>query len=184
MKLIKPSIDHVSAYLAALRKGWLPDNLRPEAAHEQIAKIEKDAAAFVKNLDDPNAKAGPVVLPDGSQVPRLPSFRRWIWDGEFCGHIGLRWQPGTEDLPSTCAGHIGYGVVPWRRGEGLATAALIALLPEAKAVGLRYVDITTSPDNPASARVIEKAGGALIETYMADAALGGHQTMLFRIWIE
>lgn len=143
--------------------------------------IAQDAGSFVANLDDPYAKAGPVTLPDGSQVPRLPSIRRWIWDNELCGHIGLRWQPGTEELPPTCSGHIGYAVVPWRQGEGLATAALMAILPEAITIGLRHVDVTTSPENPASVRVIEKAGGVLVKSYTAEKALGGHETLLFRI---
>lgn len=181
MRLLKPSIAHIPAYLSALQRGWSPDNLRPEAAQEQIESIEKDAASFVSSLDDPAAKAGPVTLPDGSKVARLPSIRRWIWDKEFCGHIGLRWKPRTEELPPTCSGHIGYAVVPWRRGEGLASAALVAILPAAKAVGLGFVEITTSPDNPASVRVIEKAGGALVRTYTADKALGGHETLQFRV---
>jgi predicted acetyltransferase len=181
MRLLKPSIEHIPAYVLALRKGWSPDNLRSEAAQEQIRRIKKDAALFVSNLDDPTAKAGPVTLPDGSKVPRLPSIRRWIWDDEFCGHIGLRWKLGTEELPPTCSGHIGYAVVPWQRGEGLASAALFAILPEAKAVGLKYVEITTSPDNRASVRVIEKAGGTLVRTYTADKALGGHETVEFKI---
>lgn len=181
MKLLIPSIDGIPAYVSALKKGWSPDNLRPEAADEQIAAISKDAASFVSKLDDPTAKAGPLTLPDGSQVPRLPSIRRWIWDNEFCGHISLRWKPGTEELPPTCSGHIGYAVVPWRRGEGLASAALVAILPEAKAVGLKYVEITTNPDNSASIRVIEKAGGVMVRTYSADKALGGHETVEYKI---
>ncbi|WP_298966855.1 GNAT family N-acetyltransferase [uncultured Roseibium sp.] len=181
MRLLKPSIDHIPAYVSALRRGWSPDKLRAEATQEQLQSIDKDAALFVSNLDDPTAKAGPVTLPDGSKVPRLPSIRRWIWDGEFCGHIGLRWKPGTEELPPTCSGHIGYAVVPWRQREGLASAALVAILPEAKAVGLDYVEITASPNNPASVRVIEKAGGKLIRSYSADKALGGHETFEFKI---
>lgn len=181
VKLIKPSIDHIPAYRAALLNGWWPDNLRRQAAHEELAEVSKDPAAFVARLDDPTAAAGPVTLPDGSKVARLPSLRRWIVDKEFCGHIGFRWKPGTEDLPPTCSGHIGYAVVPWRQGEGLASAALIALLPEARAVGLKHVVITTSPDNPASIRVIEKAGGVLVRRYTAAKALGGHQTLEFQI---
>ncbi len=181
MTLIIPSLDHLPAYVAALERGWSPDNLRPEAALEQLQKIQTDAAWFVASLEDPQAKAGPVVLPVGSQVPRLPSLRRWIWSDGFCGHIGLRWAPGTDALPSTCSGHIGYSVVAWRQGEGLATGALRAILPEARAVGLSQVEITTSPDNPASIRVIEKAGGVLSRSYLADPALGGHETLAYRI---
>ena len=62
--------------------------------------------------------------PDGSTAKRLPGFKRWLWDGEFCGSIGLRWQPGTTALPPHCLGHIGYAVVPWKRRRGYATQAL------------------------------------------------------------
>ncbi|MEP5152493.1 GNAT family N-acetyltransferase [Planktotalea sp.] len=181
MELLKPQLDLLPEYIDALKQGWSPDNLRAEAAQEQLIKIEADPHAFVSSLDDPLAKAGPVILPDGSQVERLPSIRRWIWDRGFCGHISLRWQKGTEALPVTCSGHIGYSVLTARRGEGLATAALKAILPEAKAQGLRYVEITASPENPASIRVIEKADGVLLKTYIAEPALGGHETCLFRI---
>ncbi len=181
MKLLKPSVDEIPAYLSALKRGWSPDNLRPEVAQEQIARISADAGSFVASLEDPTAQAGLITLPDGSKVPRLPSMRRWIWDDGFCGHISLRWKPGTEELPPTCSGHIGYAVVPWRQGEGLASAALVALLPEARSVGLRYVTITTSPANAASVRVIEKAGGTRVRTYTADQALGGHQTLEFKV---
>jgi predicted acetyltransferase len=71
--------------------------------------------------------------------------------------------------------------VPWRQKEGLASAALVAILPKASTAGLKYVTITTSPDNPASVRVIEKAGGVLVRTYVADKALGGHETLEFKI---
>jgi hypothetical protein len=52
-----------------------------------LARIRDDPAKFVALLDDPEAKGGPVTLPDGSVAPRLPGFRRWLWDGGFCGSI-------------------------------------------------------------------------------------------------
>jgi len=64
-----------------------------------------------------------------------------MWDGEFCGSIGFRWQPGTEVLPPHCLGHIGYAVVPWKKRRGHATRALAAMLPLARAEGLRYVEL-------------------------------------------
>src|SRR5207237_1490484 len=119
---------------------------------EELAQIEKDAGAFVERLTDREAKGPPVVLPDGTTVPRLPGFRLWLWDTEFCGSIGFRWRPGTSELPPYVLGHIGYAVVPWQQGRGYATLALRLLLPEAKAVGLPYVEITTDPENLGSPR--------------------------------
>ena len=98
--LVKPSLAHLPDYRAALERGWSPDNVRGAvAAAEELEKIKTDPRAFVEGLDDPAAKGGPVKLPDGSTAPRLPGFRRWIWDDTFCGSIGFRWQPGTPRLP-------------------------------------------------------------------------------------
>jgi predicted acetyltransferase len=63
-------------------------------------------------------------------------------------------------------------VVPWKRRRGYATRALHDLLPAAKAEGLRYVEITTDPDNIASRRVIEANGGVLVEEFVKPAAFG------------
>ena len=68
---------------------------------EELAHIEKDPRSFVESLTDREAKGPPIVLPDGSKAARLPGFRLWLWDTEFCGSIGLRWQPDTSELPPT-----------------------------------------------------------------------------------
>lgn len=179
--LVRPTQRHLESYRSALKTGWSPDNLRPKAAEEQLAAIAADPKAFLDRMHDPEAKGPPVRLPDGSEVPRLPGLRRWIWQDGFCGSIGLRWQPGSTDLPPHCLGHIGYAVVPWRRGEGLATRALIECLPLAQSYGLTHVDLTTDPDNLGSIRVMEKAGARLVKTFTRVDALGGATSVLYRI---
>jgi predicted acetyltransferase len=114
-------------------------------------------------------------------VPRLPGYRRWLWDGEFCGAIGLRWEHGTEALPPHCLGHIGYAVVPWKRGRGYAKLALREMLYEARGEGLRYVELTTDPDNVASQRVIEANGGVLVEEFVKPPAFGSKRALRYRV---
>jgi predicted acetyltransferase len=122
-----------------------------------------------------------VTLPDGSTAPRIPGFRLWIWDGELCGVIGLRWLPGTSELPPYVLGHIGYVVVPWKRRRGYARAALGMMLVRARAEELDSVEITTDPDNLASRRVIEANGGVLVATFTKPAQYGSVPGLRYRI---
>ena len=151
------------------------------AAREELAYIEKDANAFLASLEDREAKGAPIQLPDGTTVSRLPAFRRWLWDGEFAGSIGLRWQPGTAALPPHCLGHIGYTVVPWKQRRGYATHGLRAMLVEARAVGLPHVEVTTDLDNLASQRVILANGGVLVEHFVKPAQFGSVPGLRYRI---
>ena len=185
MKLVWPSREYLTSYVAALERGWSPDNLLGQVAtQEELRRIAADPDAFLAGLVDRHAAGGPITLPDGSTVPRLPGYRRWMWDGEFCGSIGFRWQPGTEALPPHCLGHVGYAVVPWKQGRGYATAALREILRDATRESLRYVEITTAPDNIASQRVIEANGGVLIEKFVTPVVLGGKPELRYRVQIH
>jgi predicted acetyltransferase len=182
--LLRPAARELPAYVAALERGWSPDNILPEETRlAQLAAIREDPAAFLALQDDREGRGPPVPLPDGSTVPRLPSLRRWIVDGEgeFCGSIGLRWTRDGSPLPPHVMGHVGYAVVPWRRGRGHATRALALLLPVARSLGLPHVDLTTDPDNVPSQRVILANGGEELDRFTKPAALGSAEGLRFRI---
>src|SRR5215213_5222279 len=182
MHLVWPDERYLPSYVAALEWGWSPDNARPEAAiREQLAKIAQDPAAFLREMVDREGKGPPMTMPDGSTKPRIPGYRKWMWDGEFCGSIGMRWQPGTAELPPHVLGHIGYAVVPWRRREGHASRALSLLLEEIAPLGLPHVELTTEPENAASIRVIEANGGVMVARFAKPAAYGGVEALRFRI---
>ena len=181
IELVWPAAQYLPGYIHALQQGWSPDNLRPQAAAEELARIAEDPIRFLAQQIDREAKGPTVILPDGSTVPRLPGYSLWMWDGEFCGAIGFRWQPGTTDLPPYCLGHIGYSVVPWKRRRGYATLALRLLLPKARAEGLAFVELTSDADNIASQRVIEANGGELIERFHKSAETGAGESLRFRI---
>lgn len=174
-------LNNLPGYVATVEQGWSYDKEEEEKARYKIAT---DPDGFLASLVDREAKGDPIRLPDGNLVPRLPGFQRWLWDGEFCGHINFRWQPGTEALPAYCLGHIGYSVVPWKRRRGYATRALSKILPDAKAEGLRFVEISTDPDNVASRRVIEANGGVLIEEFIKPEQFGGKTGLRYRISLE
>lgn len=179
--LVRPAPEYLPAYVAALRRGYSPSSSRAERRLEELDAIAADAEAFLASCEDLEARGAPVVLPDGSRVQRLPGFVRWMWDDEFAGSIGLRWQPGTPELPAWCHGHVGYGVVAWKRRRGYATEALRLILPEARRVGLPYVEIVTSPENVASQHAIAANGGVLIERFPMIAAYGSGDALRYRI---
>lgn len=103
---------------------------------------------------------------------------------DLAGSIGLRWQPGTPELPAHCLGHIGYGIVRWKRRRGYATEALRLILPEARGVGLPYVEITTDLDNLASQRVILSNGGVFMERFFSGAPYGNSERLRYRIQLD
>ena len=92
MQLVWPRAEHLPSYVAALEGGWSADNVRGAvAAQEELARIRQDPAGFITAQIDREARGGPVTLPDGSTVARIPGFRRWLWDDTgFCGVIGFR----------------------------------------------------------------------------------------------
>ena len=182
MDLVQPREPYLASYVEALTRGWSSDSSRgPVAAVEELERIKLDAGAFLASMDDREARGPPINLPDGSTAERLPGFQRWMWDGEFAGSIGLRWRPGTTDLPDYCLGHIGYGVVPWKQRRGYATRALSLILPLAKQEGLAFVEITTDVANLPSQQVILANGGVLVEQFIKPAAFGSKPGFRYRI---
>jgi predicted acetyltransferase len=181
-ELVTPALEYLPGYVSALDRGWAADRERPaQWIENERAEIAKGDAQYVAAQADPRGNGLPVTLPDGSQVPRLPGIRRWIWDGEFCGLINFRWQPGTHALPEYVLGHIGYSIVAWKQRRGYATAALAMLLREVRTTGLDYVLLTTDPDNLASQKVIVANGGVLVGRFTKSAHHGGKPGLRYRI---
>jgi predicted acetyltransferase len=181
MHLVRPTVEHLPGFLDALARGWDWTRGPGRTADAEIARINADPERFLALMDDRDAAGGPVEVAPEVFVPRLPSITRWMWDGEFAGQISLRWQPGTPELPPTCLGHIGYGVVPWKRRRGYATEALRQMLPLAAAEGLPYVEITCDADNIASRRVIEANGAGPAQPFEKLPLHGGGMGLRFRI---
>lgn len=168
-----PDRQLLGTYEEALRGGWSPNTTR-DVAPEQLSAIESDPDGFLAGL---LARGGRIRLNDGSEVDKIPDRTRWVFaqdrSGEpFVGSINLRWleQPEgrpVEVLPPHVLGHVGYSILPAFAGNGYATAALAAMIGEARDIGLPRIVITCDASNHASRRIIERNGGKLLETFTA-----------------
>lgn len=95
--------------------------------------------------------------------------------GLVVGSVGLFWPPGEGTV------ELGYGIVASRRGRGYASEAARALADFAlTAPGVLTVVAAVELSNPASVRVLEKAGFQRCSTEADQARFrfprpGGHQ---------
>jgi predicted acetyltransferase len=137
-------------------------------------KLDLDSAdgfaswvAVLHQRSDPTTPAEPGFV---------PATYWWIVeDDTYLGAITLRHQ--LNDSLLEAGGHIGYGVRPSARRQGLASWALGEVLRRARGLGLSRVLVTCDDDNVGSARTIEKNGGVLED--VRDTTLGRTR----RYWI-
>ncbi|WP_419994896.1 GNAT family N-acetyltransferase [Streptomyces boninensis] len=97
-------------------------------------------------------------------VPPRPGWvhctQLWVVDADtdtYYGRIAVRHE--LNEFLRDIGGHIGYDIRPTARRRGYATAALRAVLPVARELGLRSVLVTCDTGNVASRKVIETCGG-------------------------
>ncbi|WP_433832270.1 GNAT family N-acetyltransferase [Actinoplanes sp. CA-015351] len=174
LALVRPDVDLRDAWLAHY-SAW------PAGSHLDAAGLregddpgsEQGFATWVAKL---RACADPEkALPPG-QVVR--STYSWITQGgAVLGSAELRHDIG-HPLLLDAGGHIGYGVRPDYRGRGIAKWALAATLDQARSRNMDRVLLTCSPENTASAHIIEKAGGVLED--VRETVIGPKR----RYWIE
>ena len=94
-------------------------------------------------------------------VPAYHFDMRHRTSSELLGGISLR--IGNNDHICLYAGHIGYGVRPEHRGQHYAARSVKLLFDLARAHGIDRLWITCNPDNEASRRTCELAGGVFVE---------------------
>ncbi len=157
MRLTQPNTAFHASWLEACHELQHADG--PNEGHGMSLELADG------DLSDPaRFTAWVSTLNDEALYPRpgrVPATNWWMVEGsEYLGAIQLRHTLGTEYL-RTHGGHVGYTVRPSARGRGLATQALTVVLTRAHEFGLDQVMVTCLEANPASARVIEKAGGVI-----------------------
>lgn len=116
-----------------------------------------------------------VTSADGfhSWVGRLTNDKEctywWITEADtVLGGIALR---HASHPVASWAGHLGYGIRPSARGQGLATWALAEVVEQANILGMNRVLAVCEVGNSASARTLERQGGVLEKSSQASPVL-------------
>ena len=169
IKLIEPTPELKSEFLAMVEENitagehrtWLYDQ-----AMENFAKYVQDR----------------IDWKEGKNLPKgwIPSSEFWLVRGKYglLGTSSLR-HTLTEHLRNI-GGHIGYNIRPSERRKGYGTLILALTLEKARELGLKRVLVTCDEDNIASAKIIEKNGGRLENTYISKELKQPKR----RYWIE
>jgi len=93
-------------------------------------------------------------------------------EGQIVGRVSIRHEL-TEAL-RRLGGHVGYGVLPEHRGRGYATVMLRAALGLLGSDGVDEALVTCEDANAASAAVVERCGGRLVQRLEVDGRLTRH----------
>jgi predicted acetyltransferase len=169
IKLIEPTVELKTKFLAMVEehitigehKIWQYDQ-----AVEDFAKYVQDRLDWKK----------------GKNLPKdwIPASTFWLVRDEsiILGTSSLRHKL-TKNLRNL-GGHIGYNIRPSERRKGYGTLILALTLEKAREFGLTRVLVTCDEDNIASAKIIEKNGGRLENTYISKELKQPKR----RYWIE
>ena len=164
-ELVAPTVD--------LRDSWL------QSLEEWGRGVHQDGSGLRpgEDVESPEAFAQWVAWLHTQMDPAVPvepgrvrADYWWVVEADtYLGAITLR--HALNDFLLRAGGHIGYGIRPSARRRGLATWALAAVLPRARALDLGRVLVTCADANVASARVIESNGGTLEDVRESELGL-------------
>lgn len=164
-ELIYPTVRLRDSWLAA-RDEWGSGIVQPGAGLHPADDVDsvEGFSVWIRRLTDEGNTA---VAPSEG---RVHADYWWIVEETtYLGAITLR--HGLNDFLLRAGGHIGYGLRPSARGQGLAAWALRSILPRAQELRLDRVLVTCEDSNLASARTIEKAGGVLEDVRQTELGL-------------
>lgn len=114
----------------------------------------------VRTAEDAVAYIATTVAPASREEGYGPYVMELRATGLAIGVCGLFKRPGYAHPD------IGYATLPEHRGKGYVVEASQALLSHARTVlGLKGVSGYTSPDNPASIRILEKLGMSRVRVF-------------------
>lgn len=153
IRIVLPDLKYKDSYLSAVKEYKALKSKRIEDRSYDLLPEEMSDEDFNEKVLLPlhEAREG-INLPKGY----VPSTDFWIIDSEgYAGRVSLR--HGLTPSLLKHGGHIGYGVVPSKRGRGYAKQALFLVLEKASELGIQEALMTCDEDNEASKKTILNA---------------------------
>jgi len=152
IKLIEPCTEYMDSFRESI---WEYKAKNVSDFQYPAVKTRREIRAFLRRIKDSRL---------GRDIPEsyVPSSTFWLVDkSQYLGTGNIRHY--LTDSLRRLGGNIGYSIRPAAWGAGLGTIQLNLLLNECKKLKIPSPIITCFEHNAASARVIEKNGGTLIE---------------------
>jgi predicted acetyltransferase len=152
MELISPTAEYQDSYISYIKE------LGDEERYPFPLDFEyTDFMALLNKLDS---------YAKGSRVPEnmVPSSTFWlIQNNEIVGVTNLRHYLNKEI--EFCGGHIGLGIRPSFRGNGIGSFLMAESIKKLNARGVKVVHVHCNKDNSASSAMIIANGGKLISEF-------------------
>lgn len=178
IKIELPDLKYKGSFLKAVQEFRILKNRRPEDEHMDSYALSMSDEQFMNDVVEPlqNAVKG-IGLPDGY----VPATEYWLIDKDgYVGWINLRHEL-NEYLKRTY-GHIGYCIIPSKRGRGYAKQAMEQLMPKAAQIGIEEVLLACDEDNIGSHKVILNTLNTFGGRKIASVREGEKE--IFKYWIN
>ena len=143
------------------------DSIETYEMLQRIGENENEFKNTAHGLNDVEFKKWLVQQDDWSRGQNLPAGYvaqtiYWFYDNDQIVGLG-KIRHRLNDNSRNVGGNIGYAIDPVFRSKGYATKFLALLVEQTRNMGIDEILLTVERYNPASKRVIEKAGGILIK---------------------
>ncbi|HLL72624.1 MAG TPA: GNAT family N-acetyltransferase [Pyrinomonadaceae bacterium] len=166
------------------RRGW---SSRPSSCVRNYWRWPKSMRRLVTNATAKSSKISTATCAASRVMLRALTCRRGTSPtAHFFSSTREKWS-GTARLRHQLTpalehegGHIGYDIRPSARRRGFGTLILALTLERARILGLARALLTCDTDNTASARIIERNGGALAARVVSNRT----GKLISQYWIE
>ena len=186
MKLVWPSLEYLPSYVAALERGWSPDNVRGQiAAQEELARIAADANVFLASLVDREAAGDPITLAGRDEgASRSPGI------GDGCGtanFVAASCFAGSAGRRRCLRTVWAISAMQWCRGNDAAATPLVRWARFCERPRRKAFVMSKSPRSQTTWRHSESSrrmAVCFIEEFITPPSRGGHRELRYRVYID